>query len=91
MGIALIEPYLVDYTGHFYNFITELKRGFLELYNRYIVDIFASENCIIDESFLKMLPEIKNLNGKNHFAQILLKKKIAVPCHIFVHARSEAL
>jgi len=70
MKIALIEPYLVDYTGHYYNFVTELRRGFNELNNKDIVDIFVSEKCTEDTLFLKALSEVKNLNEKNLFVRI---------------------
>jgi glycosyltransferase involved in cell wall biosynthesis len=71
MQIALIEPYLVNYSGHYYNFVTELRRGFLEVDNRDVINIFVPRNCIIENgSFLKILPENKSLKGKNLFLKI---------------------
>jgi len=70
MKIALIEPYLVDYTGHFYNFVTELRRGFNKAYQEDVVDIFVSKKCILDKPFSKILPEVKNLGRRNFFARI---------------------
>jgi len=34
MRVALIEPYLVDYRGYFYNFVTELNIPIAELDGR---------------------------------------------------------
>jgi len=70
MKIALIEPYLLDYTGHYYNFVTELRKGFDKLDSKDTVNIFVSKRCTLDEPFYKILPEIKNLNGKNLFVRI---------------------
>ncbi|MBE3138222.1 MAG: hypothetical protein IMZ63_00220, partial [Actinobacteria bacterium] len=70
MKIALIEPHLVDYTGHFYNFVTELRRGFNEIDSNDVVDVFVPKKCNIDEPFIKILPEAKNLKEKNFFARI---------------------
>jgi glycosyltransferase involved in cell wall biosynthesis len=71
MKIALIEPYLVDYTGHYYNFVTELRRGFNEINNKDVVDIYVSEKCVFGTLFRNVLPEVKNLNEKNLFLRIL--------------------
>ncbi len=65
MKIALIEPYLVDYTGHYYNFVTELRKGFSEIDKRDVVDIFVSEKCTVDGHFLKVLPDIPHLDDKS--------------------------
>ena len=42
MKVAIIEPNLVDYTGHYYSFVSELKRGFEELGDE--VEVFLPEN-----------------------------------------------
>jgi len=42
MKVAIIEPHLVDYTGHFYSFVSELKRGFEELGDE--VEVFMPQN-----------------------------------------------
>jgi glycosyltransferase involved in cell wall biosynthesis len=70
MKIALIEPYLVDYAGHYYNFVTELRRGFNEIDNKDVVDVFVSKKCTLDEVFFKVLPEVKNLKKKDFFVKI---------------------
>ena len=65
MKIALIEPYLVDYTGHYYNFVTELRRGFNEIDNKDVVDVFIPKKCTLYDSFIRILPAVGDLNTIN--------------------------
>lgn len=65
MKIALIEPYLVDYTGHYYNFVTELRRGINEIDSNDVVDVFVPKKCTLDDSFIRILPAIGDLNTIN--------------------------
>ncbi|MEM3504171.1 MAG: glycosyltransferase [Nitrososphaeria archaeon] len=66
MKIALIEPYLLNYTGHYYNFVTELKKGFQETDSKDIVDVFVPTKCMFNDSFIKVLPVIGDLDSKNY-------------------------
>ena len=71
MKVAIIEPHLVDYTGHYYSFVSELKRGFEEMGDEVEVFLLAhSEGCIRDRKL--MLPW-KNSKGnilQRYFCQI---------------------
>ena len=72
MKIALIEPYLVDYTGHYYNFVTELRRGINEIDSNDVVDVFVPKKCTLDDSFIRILPAVSDLITGN-FAERFLK------------------
>jgi len=65
MKIALIEPYLIDYTGHYYNFVTELRRGINEIDSNDVVDVFVPKKCALDDSFIRILPAVGDLNTIN--------------------------
>jgi glycosyltransferase involved in cell wall biosynthesis len=53
MKVAIIEPFLVDYTGHYYSFVSELKCGFEELGDE--VEVFLPENSKVDITEGKMV------------------------------------
>ena len=54
MKVAIIEPHLVDYTGHYYSFVSELKRGFEELGDQ--VEVFLPANLKADINGTSMMP-----------------------------------
>jgi len=56
MKIAIIEPNLVDYTGHYYSFVSELKHGFEELGDE--VEVFMPENSEAPIIGIKVLPRL---------------------------------
>jgi len=75
MKIAIIEPYLVDYTGHYYNFVTELVRGFNEVFPDDSVDVFVPAACTINIGAsarqIKVLPSINGLGVGNPVKKFL--------------------
>ncbi|MGB9834887.1 MAG: glycosyltransferase [bacterium] len=56
MKVAIIEPNLVDYTGHYYSFVSELKRGFEELGDE--AEVFMPENSTAPLHGIKVLPPV---------------------------------
>ena len=62
MKVAIIEPHLVDYTGHYYSFVSELKRGFEALGDR--VELFMPRNSTVSLVGKRILPAKKPYPGR---------------------------
>ena len=54
MKVAIIEPHLIDFTGHFYSFVSELKKGFEGIGEE--VEVFLPENSEVQNLGEKVLP-----------------------------------
>jgi len=83
MKVAIIEPNLVDYTGHYYSFVSELKRGFEELGDQ--VDIFLPKNSKVEIEGAKRLlsPSFpQNAMIKKYMSFLKKALKIAAICKI---------
>lgn len=63
MKIAIIEPYLTDYSGHYYNFVSDLKKGFVDKGNE--VHVIGNVDSIVQEVDFKLVPTPMEYTFKN--------------------------
>lgn len=62
MKVAIIEPHLLDYTGHYQAFVSELKRGFEELGD--LVELFLPRNSTASIAGKRVLPPKKTTQNR---------------------------
>uniref|UniRef100_A0A7V3J9H3 Glycosyltransferase family 1 protein n=1 Tax=candidate division CPR3 bacterium TaxID=2268181 RepID=A0A7V3J9H3_UNCC3 len=72
MKVAIIEPNLVDYTGHSFSFVSELKQGFEELGDK--VEVFMPKNSTAPLSGVKVLPRVNRSQASaiRNYSNIIL-------------------
>lgn len=61
--IAIVSRFILDYSGHHYNFALQISEGLTEVFAGSDIDVIVREDCeIADDRFKRMLPNTSEMS-----------------------------